>query len=450
MAERITSYGLVFVMAQLLFAAHLFARQQPRRDGFVTRLWASSAAGLAAALGIWWVAFSWFAPTSQPSFAITEFVVFCLFFAVVVACVGQCYATSVWNVLFCCAAGYTVQNLSSGADGAIRLVVQASGFDANSLAISVASIVISTVVVYLACYHVFVQPMEQSGVVDVRDRPTLLLVAAVILVDILFDMTNKMLPGYGVPLSMLLALRTGHCVACVLTLVVEFEMLYNRQLQGEMTAFSRMMREEEKQYRLSKESIEAINIKCHDLKHQIRHLRGYDGSADAEALRDLEREVGIYDAAVKTGNDALDVILTEKGLLCEHEGIDLSCIADGSCVAFMSPADTYSLFGNALDNAIEAERDLDAPDKRGISLNVRRSADLALIHVENYFSGPLSFAGGLPQTTKPDAGNHGFGTKSMQLIAQRYGGTLTARAQGEVFCLDVMLPIPKLEPPVAR
>lgn len=443
MAERITPYGLVFVMAQLLFAAHLFARQQPRRDDFVVRLWASSAAGLVIALGIWWVAFSWLAPSSQAAFASTEFAVFCLFFGVLVVCVSQCYATSVWNVLFCCAAGYTVQNLSSGMDGAILLIVHASGVDVGNLAVSVASIAASTVVVYLVCFLAFVQPMEQNGVVDVQNRSTLLLVAAVILVDICFDMTNKILPGFGVPLPMLLALRTGHGVACVLTLVVEFEMLYNRQLRGEMTAFSRMMQEEEKQYRLSKESIEAINIKCHDLKHQIRHLHGYDGSADAEALRDLEREVGIYDAAVKTGNDALDVILTEKGLLCEHEGIDLSCIADGSGVAFMTPADIYSLFGNALDNAIEAERGLDASDKRSISLNVRRSADLALIHVENYFSGTLAFKDGLPKTTKSDVANHGFGTKSMQLIAQRYGGTLTTRTQGEVFCLDVMLPIPE-------
>ena len=95
------------------------------------------------------------------------------------------------------------------------------------------------------------------------------------------------------------------------------------------------------------------------------------------------------------------------------------------------------------DNAIEAERGLDASDKRSISLNVRRSADLALIHVENYFSGTLAFKDGLPKTTKSDVANHGFGTKSMQLIAQRYGGTLTTRTQGEVFCLDVMLPIPE-------
>ena len=86
MAERITPYGLVFVMAQLLFAAHLFARQQPRRDDFVVRLWASSAAGLVIALGIWWVAFSWLAPSSQAAFASTEFAVFCLFFGVLVVC----------------------------------------------------------------------------------------------------------------------------------------------------------------------------------------------------------------------------------------------------------------------------------------------------------------------------------------------------------------------------
>lgn len=59
---------------------------------------------------------------------------------------------------------------------------------------------------------------------------------------------------------------------------------------------------------------------------------------------------------VHTGNDALDAILSEKGLACEQGGIAFRCMADGAAVGFMAPTDIYSLFGNALDNAIEASR----------------------------------------------------------------------------------------------
>ena len=57
---------------------------------------------------------------------------------------------------------------------------------------------------------------------------------------------------------------------------------------------------------------------------------------------------------MRTGNEILDTILTEKSLICENSGIHINCVADGSLLAFMNPVDLYTLFGNALDNAIEA------------------------------------------------------------------------------------------------
>ncbi len=68
---------------------------------------------------------------------------------------------------------------------------------------------------------------------------------------------------------------------------------------------------------------------------------------DPAALADVAREVDVYDAAVHTGNEALDTILTEKSLVCQREGITLTCVADGSALDFMAPADIYALFGNA-------------------------------------------------------------------------------------------------------
>lgn len=106
------------------------------------------------------------------------------------------------------------------------------------------------------------------------------------------------------------------------------------------------------------------------------------------------------------GNDALDAILSEKGLACEQSGIAFRCMADGAAVGFMAPTDIYSLFGNALDNAIEASRALERREDRSISLTTRAVAGLLLVHVENRFAGSLSLGwaapveqGGMPLTT---------------------------------------------------
>lgn len=64
------------------------------------------------------------------------------------------------------------------------------------------------------------------------------------------------------------------------------------------------------------------------------------------------------------------------------------------------------------------------------------------IHVENYFDGSLRLDNDRLATTKDDVDNHGFGIRSMQLIAEKYDGLLTTKASGGVFFLDVMLPVP--------
>jgi sensor histidine kinase regulating citrate/malate metabolism len=156
----------------------------------------------------------------------------------------------------------------------------------------------------------------------------------------------------------------------------------------------------------------------------------------------------VYDATVRTGNEALDTILTEKRLLCEGEGITLTCMADGHALDFLAPSELYALFGNALDNAIEATRQV-PEGGRSISLGVRRVGDMVSIHVENTCVGQASFADGLPQTTKltgdgtRDTTNHGIGTRSMRALAERYDGIFSAAQRGDVFCLDITLPLPE-------
>ena len=87
-------------------------------------------------------------------------------------------------------------------------------------------------------------------------------------------------------------------------------------------------------------------MRFHDIRHQIRHLSDGsepgEGYVDRELLADIAREVRIYDASVTTGNEALDVLLTEKRLTGEHEDIAFSCIVDGEALSFMGPSDLYA------------------------------------------------------------------------------------------------------------
>ena len=106
----------------------------------------------------------------------------------------------------------------------------------------------------------------------------------------------------------------------------------------------------------------------------------------------------------------------------------------------MKDYDIYSLFGNALDNAIEYVLNLEE-EKRFIRLNVKIIGENLLIHMENYFSGELIYDNGLPKTTKEDKDYHGYGMKSIQLIVNKYDGDLNISLDNNVFSLFIMFPI---------
>lgn len=83
----------------------------------------------------------------------------------------------------------------------------------------------------------------------------------------------------------------------------------------------------------------------------------------------------MYDANAATGNEVLDVVLTEKSLLCEAQRIRLNCVADGTCLAAIEPGDLYALFSNLLDQAIDAATQ-QQNDRRMIDLLVCQAAGL--------------------------------------------------------------------------
>ena len=158
-----------------------------------------------------------------------------------------------------------------------------------------------------------------------------------------------------------------NCFCCVLLLYALFTMIDSNRVKKENQTLQALWKRAEEQYNLSKENIDLINLKCHDLKHQIREYAS-KRNIDQEAINDLESVINIYDSTIKTGNEALDLIFTEKSLYCQKQNIKLTCLADCSRLIFMLDSDLYSLFGNMIDNAIEAVSKIDNAEKRNINL----------------------------------------------------------------------------------
>ncbi|WP_241519577.1 ATP-binding protein [Bifidobacterium callitrichidarum] len=232
--------------------------------------------------------------------------------------------------------------------------------------------------------------------------------------------------------------------------------LCENQARRELDSMRTVLQMQYAQYQQSKESIAVINHKYHDLKHQIAVLRREsDPGKREEYLDDIEHGIKEYEARFKTGNAVLDTMLTGKGLVCARDGIELTCVADGSLLNRISEMDICTIFGNALDNAIEYERRIADASHRLIHVSVSEANGFTLIRVENYLqSGDAAgnaiagtgdgsatgLDGDLPVTTKADKRFHGFGLKSIRHTAIKYGGTLTIAKRDGWFDLTVLIP----------
>lgn len=235
-------------------------------------------------------------------------------------------------------------------------------------------------------------------------------------------------------------INTISLLLSVLALIISMCQLREADSIKRNEVTEQLLHNERKRYALEKETVEAINIKCHDIRHQIAAL-GQSGTAYQRELQKIGELVNVYDCGLKSENTALDLILSNKSLTCSGKGITLTCVADGRKLDFMEDSELYALFGNILDNAIEAAEQVDDPEQRLITLTVQTRQGFVFINAENYYSGQLRFERGLPQTTKADKQYHGFGMRSIQLLTEKYGGDLQIRAEDGIYTLSIMLPI---------
>lgn len=225
----------------------------------------------------------------------------------------------------------------------------------------------------------------------------------------------------------------------VVGLLYQAGLYFSSGIRREKEETERLLREGEEQYRISLQNAELINVKSHDLRYILRQYRGQEPT-DPAALEQIEKAVDVYDSAVHTQNPTLDVLLSEKSRQCMSGGIGFTCLADASALNGIQPTDLYVLFGNAVDNAMDAVSRLENPEQKQISLTISRMGDLTTVLLQNYTKDKLVFVDGLPLTTKEDKVNHGFGVRSIRLLVEKYGGALRFRQEEDIVTLTILLP----------
>lgn len=421
--ESIQSYQFRLFWAELLFFVHL-----PRRRLFGLRV-------------LVWLPFLLLPLFFNNSFDSSFFIVrnytwsFLAWFIYSVFAMAFCHRLDVEQLAYISVVAYSMQNLFAS----IKYFLLYRFFSVSSLLFESLTLALMLALYAVFCFT-FIRSWVRKFKLELRINKMYLLVSATAILLILnvlnSYMQNTSLDSFTLSNNCLLF---SICTALIILLLAG---VYDRSYtQYEKDTLRQLLLEQEKQRSLSERTISMINMKCHDMKHQLLALsRKEGGASDGTYLRETLDFIQIYDSFFKTGNKYLDLILTEKSLLCQSEKITLTCTVDGAALDFMSATDIYSFFGNALDNAIECQQRC-PEEKRSISVSVcRQNGGFVSIVIKNYNERQPEFRNGLPRTSKGDKSLHGFGTKSMYyIIHDLYGGNLLMRQEGDVFIVSALL-----------
>ena len=197
------------------------------------------------------------------------------------------------------------------------------------------------------------------------------------------------------------------------------------------------MHRQYEQYKQSKENIRLINRRYHELKMQIAAIRAERDHAKQDvALAAMESGIRQYEAENKTGNPVLDTLLTAKSMDCQEKQIQMTSVADGRALNFLTTREICTIVGTALDNAIESCATEPDPEKRLIKVAVYSQGGFAMLRFEHYTeAAPALAADGLPQ--------QGSDLKSVRTTAQQHGGSMTLHWENNWCTLRILFPLPQ-------
>lgn len=349
-------------------------------------------------------------------------------FALTIGVAAICFQIEPVSLVSMCSTGYAVQHLAYKAGILLTLTPFPALFPPEFLSRSRTCELVMMLVCYLLIFFTFGWYSAKYECYKNSDKHLLILTFIILFVCTVltrFLSTSEATVSNGV-----------YAITCCL-LVLYLQILMHKMefLSREKQVIQQLRQSEKKQYAISRKTMDMINTKYHDLKHILAV-----GGVTPEMKSQIEKDVEGYQMFLHTGNEVLDTILTEKLLLCRDQGIRMTFMGNGKDLSFMKTMDLYSLFGNATENAIEAASKLEEEEKKTIGISVEKRGGMLVVSFVNYFKGNLRTEEDDLLTIKQyENGYHGYGMKSMKLIAEKYRGDLSYTAKNELFTLNVYL-----------
>lgn len=182
-------------------------------------------------------------------------------------------------------------------------------------------------------------------------------------------------------------------------------------------------------YRAIESKMRAGNEARHEWRHRLAAMNALYNSGDMDGigkmLGELSKQAENALQIKYSENFAINAILQDCSARAGTAGIEFEALAPVPKEISVTEIDLCTLLMNMLDNAIEACKKQPDGEKRYIRFKAEIKHGFLAVRCENSYSGEIETGrNGLPQTTKQNTHEHGFGMLQMETVAERYGSML--------------------------
>ena len=177
----------------------------------------------------------------------------------------------------------------------------------------------------------------------------------------------------------------------------------------------------------------------HDVSKHIRSIEELYRAGVTDKAMEYTRQIGgILKPLVPeeySDNPMLNILLADRKQAAESMGIRFVVKVESTGLGFIEPVDVTTLFGNLLENAMQAA--LKCSGERYIKVHIKNYNEMLSIRIENSVEQEVRIKNGRPVS----AGGRGtgIGCLNVQRCVEKYGGSVLYKNGNGKFYSDVIL-----------
>lgn len=191
-------------------------------------------------------------------------------------------------------------------------------------------------------------------------------------------------------------------------------------------------------YLLQEEKYNVTLQVLHDVNKHIKSIEKLYAADQGETAAEYAEQINVMLKPLMptkyTGNPILDILLTDKAAEMKEKSIDFQISIENVDLKCIEPIDVTTIFGNLLDNAIEASSNV--VENKYVYIKIGFYHRMISVKIENS-SNYVKWKNGMPVSEKGKG--RGLGILNVQRCISKYDGDMKLKWEDNKFIVEMFL-----------